>query len=156
MDDGGLASAQSIVFFFVPLPVSRVRQTALIQVRPEAAENVFVELPGTLERLHVRNGQWVEQGDVLAEFRNVELEGQLEEARPPNTRCGWSNSGPWPGKWRRPTICRNALSPAGSRRAGRRRAQALCPAGGRAGGNPTAPDSAGHAVGHRLASPAAQ
>ena len=67
--------------FLVPLPISRVRQTGLVQPRPEAAPKVFVTLPGSLERLHVRDGQSVQTGDILAEFRNLELEGQLEEAR---------------------------------------------------------------------------
>jgi putative peptide zinc metalloprotease protein len=70
-----------VLFFCVPLPVSRVRQIGLVQVRPEAGQKVFVTLPGTLEKLHVRNGQRVQQGDILAEFRNLELEGQLEEMR---------------------------------------------------------------------------
>jgi putative peptide zinc metalloprotease protein len=70
-----------LLFFLVPLPVSRIRQIALVQPRPEAAEKLFVTLPGTLERLHVRDGQHVEKGDILAEFRNLEHEGQLEETR---------------------------------------------------------------------------
>jgi putative peptide zinc metalloprotease protein len=65
----------------VPLPVTRVRQTALVQVQPEAAEKVYVVIPGTLEKLYVKDGQRVERGDVLAEFRNLQLESQLEEAR---------------------------------------------------------------------------
>ena len=65
----------------VPLPVSRIRQTALVQVQPEATEKVFVPISGTLERLHVKDGQVVEKGDLLAEFRSLDLENQLEEAR---------------------------------------------------------------------------
>jgi putative peptide zinc metalloprotease protein len=65
----------------VPLPVSRVRQTALVQVKPEAFEKVYVVIPGTLEALYVKDGQPVEKGDLIAEFRSLELEAQLEEAR---------------------------------------------------------------------------
>ncbi|MGE3807445.1 MAG: biotin/lipoyl-binding protein [Gemmataceae bacterium] len=73
------------LFFLLPLPVSRVRQTALVQIRPEAQQKVFVPLPGILTKLHVRDGQFVEQGDILAEFTNHELETQLEEARTQHT-----------------------------------------------------------------------
>lgn len=70
-----------LAFFFLPLPVSRVRETALVQVRPEALQKVFVIVPGTLVKLHVWDGQRVETGDVLAEFESLELERQLEDAR---------------------------------------------------------------------------
>jgi putative peptide zinc metalloprotease protein len=69
------------VFFLVPLPVGRVREPGLVQPKPDAVEKVFVMISGSLEKLHVRDGQTVRQGDILAEFRNLELEGQLEEAR---------------------------------------------------------------------------
>jgi multidrug efflux pump subunit AcrA (membrane-fusion protein) len=74
--------------FLVPLPIGRVRQVvrfntdwALVQVEPDANAAVYVIVPGILEKLHVKNGQTVEKGDVLAEFRNLELETQLEDAR---------------------------------------------------------------------------
>jgi putative peptide zinc metalloprotease protein len=73
-------AAVVLAFFLVPVPISRVRQTALIQVRPERIEKIFITVPGTLEKLHVRDGQWVQQGEILAEFRNLEFEYQLEEA----------------------------------------------------------------------------
>src|SRR5579884_3802006 len=77
----GVAAALLLAFFFLPLPVGRVREVALIQVRPEATQKVFVIVPGTLVKLHVRDGQRVEAGDVLAEFESMELERQLEDAR---------------------------------------------------------------------------
>lgn len=67
--------------FFVPLPVSRVRETGIVQLRPEAVEKVFITLPGTLERLHVKDGDRVRAGDIIGELRSLEIEGQLEEAR---------------------------------------------------------------------------
>jgi putative peptide zinc metalloprotease protein len=78
---GSLLGLGLLLFFVLPLPISRIREAALVQPRPEAVQKVFVTLPGTLEVLHVRDGQRVEQGDVLAEFRNLELEGLWEEAR---------------------------------------------------------------------------
>jgi putative peptide zinc metalloprotease protein len=69
------------LLLLLPLPVARVYQVALVQLRPGAAEKVFLATPGTLERLHVRDGQRVEKGDVLAEFRSLKVENQLEQAR---------------------------------------------------------------------------
>ncbi|HEV3259726.1 MAG TPA: biotin/lipoyl-binding protein, partial [Gemmataceae bacterium] len=73
------AAALLLGFFLVPLPISGVRQTALVEVRPEALEKVFVPVPAILERLHMRNGQRVAKGDILAEFSSLELENQLAE-----------------------------------------------------------------------------
>ncbi len=68
-------------FFFLPLPVSRIRETALVQEQPFAAERVFVPASGgILESLEAQNGQVVQKGEVIARFRNVELKNQLEEA----------------------------------------------------------------------------
>jgi putative peptide zinc metalloprotease protein len=67
--------------FLVPLPVSRIRQSGLVELRPEADEPVFASVSGTLERLHVRDGERVAAGEVLAELRSLELEGQLAEAQ---------------------------------------------------------------------------
>jgi len=75
-----VAVAAILVFFLVPLPVSRVRQVALVQPQPEASEKVFVEIPAILEKLHVRDGQEVREGDLLAEFRSLDMENKLQEA----------------------------------------------------------------------------
>lgn len=70
------------VFFFVPIPISRVRQTGVVQFQPTAVQKLFVPAPGgILEKLYVRNGEMVEPNQVLARFRNIDLETQLEEAR---------------------------------------------------------------------------
>lgn len=81
-----LALAAVLLFLLlVPMPVSRVRQTALVQLEPEAQEQVFVKVPNQegaiLDALRVRDGQRVEAGTVLAEFKSVELANQIEEAR---------------------------------------------------------------------------
>lgn len=69
-------------FFFLPLPVSRVRDTGLVQLQPEWVEKVFVPNPGgILEELLVRDGEYVDENQILARFRNLEQENQLEEAR---------------------------------------------------------------------------
>jgi putative peptide zinc metalloprotease protein len=83
-----IAVAILILFFFlVPLPVSRVRQTALIQVHPDAQVQVFAprDLPTTggaiLKQLYVRDGDTVSEGQILAEFTSRELDAQLSGAR---------------------------------------------------------------------------
>jgi putative peptide zinc metalloprotease protein len=76
------ALAAVILFvFLVPLPVSRVRQRALVEVNPEALQRAVVHIPGILEQLRVRDGKYVEKGDVIGVFRSVELENQIEAAR---------------------------------------------------------------------------
>ena len=65
----------------VPLPLGGIRQTALVQTQPEAYEKVFVPVPGILERLYIRDGQYVAKGDILAEFSSLDLETHLAEAR---------------------------------------------------------------------------
>jgi putative peptide zinc metalloprotease protein len=70
-----------LLFFFLPLPVSRVRESAVVQVQPLALQKIFVPTSGgILEKLEVRNGQTVREGDVLAIFRNDELANQLQDA----------------------------------------------------------------------------
>jgi putative peptide zinc metalloprotease protein len=70
-----------ILFFFLPLPVSRVRQIALVQVQPTQVEKMVVYTPGILDQLHVRDGEAVKQGQVLAVLRNYELDNQLVDAQ---------------------------------------------------------------------------
>jgi putative peptide zinc metalloprotease protein len=77
-----MALAAVILFILlVPLPVSRVRAIGLVQVDPEHIHKAVVNVPGVLEHLRVRDGQEVQQGQLLAEFRNLDWENQLEEAR---------------------------------------------------------------------------
>jgi putative peptide zinc metalloprotease protein len=76
-----VVAAVVLAFFVVPLPVSRVRQTGLIEIHPDHFAYVYVELPGLLEKIHVREGQTVKRDAVLAEFVNLELRAKEEEAR---------------------------------------------------------------------------
>jgi putative peptide zinc metalloprotease protein len=68
-------------FFFLPLPVSRVRQTGLVQVQPVDVDHVPVKVAGLLEKINVKEGQWVKKGTVLAEFRSLDLENQEEQEK---------------------------------------------------------------------------
>lgn len=77
----GIMTVFIAAFFMVPLPVSRIVQVGLIEVTPEAQEQVYIHTPGILERLHVREGQQVSKGDVLAEFRSLDLENLRADTR---------------------------------------------------------------------------
>lgn len=76
----GLAACL-LVFLFVPLPVTRVREIGVVQVLPEDQINIHVEMPGILKKVHVKEGQWVDKGRVLAEYTNPDLEAKLGEAK---------------------------------------------------------------------------
>src|SRR5262249_44119475 len=54
-----VVGAVILAFFLVPLPVSRVRQLALVELEPESNHKLFVVEPGVLEKLHVQDGQKV-------------------------------------------------------------------------------------------------
>jgi putative peptide zinc metalloprotease protein len=61
-------------FFFLPLPVSRVRQMGLLEFQPDAVEKVPVLLPGTPVKVFVEEGQHVKKGAELAVFQSFELQ----------------------------------------------------------------------------------
>src|SRR5262249_52079135 len=68
-----------LFFFLVPLPVSRVRDLGLVQVNQEKVDKAIVEEPGILEQILVRDGDHVQEGQLLAVFRNLDLENELLE-----------------------------------------------------------------------------
>jgi putative peptide zinc metalloprotease protein len=76
----GILGLIVVAFFVVPLPVSRVRQMAVIEVRPENIAHLFVLVPGVLEDLQVHDGQTVPKGYVLARLYSREVESKLSEA----------------------------------------------------------------------------
>ncbi|MHB8968960.1 MAG: hemolysin D [Pirellulaceae bacterium] len=59
------------VFFFVPLPF---HLSCNFDVKPRDAATVYAAVDGRLDEVLVEPGQYVQQGDVLARMRNVELE----------------------------------------------------------------------------------
>jgi putative peptide zinc metalloprotease protein len=77
----GLLVGLVAAVFLLPVPVAGIRQTALIEVRPDAVVPVFVTTPGTLCKLRVREGQHVEAGEVLAELQSQEVENQIVQMR---------------------------------------------------------------------------
>lgn len=78
----GVVMAVLFMICFVPLPVSRIRESALVQFQPGEVEPLYVKNKGgILERMDVRNGQTVAPGEVLARFSSPDLENDLAEAR---------------------------------------------------------------------------
>jgi putative peptide zinc metalloprotease protein len=82
-----VVAAFVLFFFLVPLPVSRVRQTGLVELRPDPnipddAARVYVPIQGILVSLGPRcfDGAFVEEGEVLAEFQSIQLEKELIDA----------------------------------------------------------------------------
>src|SRR5262245_7682852 len=106
-----VAAALVAAFFFLPLPVSRVRETGLVAVHPDAGEPVGLVQPGVLMELRVEDGHRVRTGDAIAQFDpkrlkikvdelNAKLEAAVQEARgiraqlaaaPPELRANLEN-----------------------------------------------------------------
>jgi putative peptide zinc metalloprotease protein len=76
-----VVAALLVAFFTVPLPVSRVRQTGLVQMQADAETPVLLREDGRLEKLMVKDGQHVHKDEVLAELRNRDLERKHDEAQ---------------------------------------------------------------------------
>src|SRR5262245_5140807 len=73
-----------VAFFVLPLPVSRVRETGLVQVSEDHREYVHVRDSAVLTDVYVHDGQYVSAGHDLARFKNPQYEfekQQLEKQR---------------------------------------------------------------------------
>ena len=73
-------AALVLAVFLVPLPVSRVGMTGLVQVHPQYVAQRHVHVPGQLKKLYVSEGQHVTYNQVLAEFTSLELESRILRA----------------------------------------------------------------------------
>ncbi len=73
----------------VPVPVSRIRGPALVQADPTATSRIYVRRDGILTKLNVRPGDHVEKGEILAEFRDPELDAELVKAQIENFDSDW-------------------------------------------------------------------
>jgi putative peptide zinc metalloprotease protein len=75
-----------LLVLVVPLPVSRVSSTGVVELRPEGSQNVVVQVAQTegekaiLEVLYVREGQRVKETDQLARFSNRDLVNRHKRA----------------------------------------------------------------------------
>jgi putative peptide zinc metalloprotease protein len=70
-----------LFLFLVPVPISRIRGQGVVQPAPETASTLFIRTKGVLEKLQVRDGEFVEEGQELAVFSNPELNQRLSEAK---------------------------------------------------------------------------
>jgi putative peptide zinc metalloprotease protein len=78
----GVLAAVILAFFFLPLPVSRVHETGLVAVDPEALVGVMLPEPARMVVLSdVGPGQSVRQGESLGLFKSEALEVELARAR---------------------------------------------------------------------------
>jgi putative peptide zinc metalloprotease protein len=76
-----LLAALLLAFFLLPLPISRVRQTGLVQIEPANVQKVTLTDDAILTALHVSNGERVSEGQLLAEFRSPKLESEVVQYR---------------------------------------------------------------------------
>jgi putative peptide zinc metalloprotease protein len=60
--------------FFLPLPISRVSETGLVQIQPMFLTQRHAEVPGRLVKLPVKEGQRVRKDQILAEFQSQDLD----------------------------------------------------------------------------------
>ncbi|MCS7020192.1 MAG: hypothetical protein NZU63_00015 [Gemmataceae bacterium] len=70
-----------VAFFALPLPVSRIHETGLVAVHPQAIESVLLPEPARLVQLHTRAGHLVHRGQLLGEFTSEPLRVEIEQAR---------------------------------------------------------------------------
>src|SRR6478672_3674490 len=76
---GVVVGAILAAFFFLPLPVSRVREVGLVQVSEGHRESVHVADTGILTEVIVHDGQRVERGMDLARFQLPQLEFERQQ-----------------------------------------------------------------------------
>ncbi|QEG37482.1 biotin/lipoyl-binding protein [Bythopirellula goksoeyrii] len=61
---------------FIPFPSS---VTCEFELQPRGSESVYIDVAGTLEEVLVEPGQNVEEGQLLARLRNIDLELEIEK-----------------------------------------------------------------------------
>jgi putative peptide zinc metalloprotease protein len=89
----GVFASVLLAFFFLPLPVSRVYETGLVTVDPDAMENVTLSESARLESLPGAGpGQRVRRGELLALFKSEVLEVELGRAQAAKA-AEWSVAG---------------------------------------------------------------
>jgi len=74
-------AALVLAFIFLPLPISRVRETGLISVDPDHAKPVGLSESATLTAVFVKEGEFVKTGAVLAKFESKDLNDRLAGVR---------------------------------------------------------------------------
>jgi putative peptide zinc metalloprotease protein len=75
----GIFAAFVFAFLFMPLPVTRVRETGLVQISEGQREYVHIYESGILTEVMVHDGQKVSKGADLGKFRNAKLEFERQQ-----------------------------------------------------------------------------
>jgi putative peptide zinc metalloprotease protein len=60
--------------FFVPVPISRIRQAGYVDVQDNSMAQVSIEASGVLDRMDVSEGEFVRKDRILAKFVSLDLE----------------------------------------------------------------------------------
>lgn len=74
----GILTALVLGLLFIPFPSSVMSD---FELQPRRSRAVYIEVPGILREVHVEPGEWVEQGQLLAELENLDLEMEIEQLR---------------------------------------------------------------------------
>ncbi|MGE0610129.1 MAG: biotin/lipoyl-binding protein [Pirellulales bacterium] len=72
------AAALLLAVVFVPLPHHIM---CSVEIQPRDAAAVYVDVPGELKAVHVKPGEMVRQGQLLAELANVEVEFEVSRLK---------------------------------------------------------------------------
>jgi putative peptide zinc metalloprotease protein len=84
----GIVLGFAVLFVcFVPIPISRIRGLGLVQPHPDATSQVGLRRNAILTEVKFSPGERVAKGDVLATFRDDELETKLSSAK-----ADWQNA----------------------------------------------------------------
>ncbi|MFO0819355.1 MAG: hemolysin D [Pirellulales bacterium] len=70
----GVVTAAVAAFLFVPLPC---HVTCPLELRPSAAESIYVDVPGVVDEWKVKPGEKVTPGITLVKLRNIDLEREV-------------------------------------------------------------------------------
>jgi putative peptide zinc metalloprotease protein len=75
---GTLAVIAAVAAFIalVPFPFNVM---CTLEIEPDQPERVYVVVPGTLEKVHVKEGDKVDAGQPLAELKNLDLETMIAD-----------------------------------------------------------------------------
>jgi putative peptide zinc metalloprotease protein len=76
----GVVAAVLLFVVAVPVPISRIRGTGVVEALPDAQSKVFVVEQGKLDKLYIRPGQTVHRDELLAEFSNPMLQDEIVTA----------------------------------------------------------------------------
>ncbi|MFO0845115.1 MAG: biotin/lipoyl-binding protein, partial [Gemmataceae bacterium] len=81
MVTSSVVAAVLLFLALVPVPISRLRGLALVQAEPEYSSQITLKRTALLQELKVAPGDHVAKGQVLAVFRDPDLEEKVAQSR---------------------------------------------------------------------------